>query len=164
ALTPAGGILDRPDVQLVGIVEPDQKLFDAYAQRYHLPASLHYASISQMAAAAHPQAVLVFTEPTAHRQVVEQCAPLGIHVMMEKPLAIKYSDALAIQHAAEQGKIHVLVDFETTWYASNTQAFRLAHSGKLGALVKVVFRDGHGGPAKIKVPPEFLSWLVDPQR
>src|SRR5580698_8515375 len=33
SLTPAGGILNRPDVQVVGIVEPDEKLFDWYAQR-----------------------------------------------------------------------------------------------------------------------------------
>src|ERR1700738_2341284 len=29
ALAPAGGILNRADVQVVGIVEPDQKLFDS---------------------------------------------------------------------------------------------------------------------------------------
>ena len=164
ALTPAGGILNRPDVQIVGIVEPDQKLFDSYAQRLHLPAKLHYGSIAEMAAVAHPQAVLVFTPPTAHRKVVEECAPLGIHVMMEKPLATTYSDALAIQHAAEQGKIHVLVDFETTWYASNAHAFQLLKSGQLGPIVKAVFRDGHGGPVKINVQPEFLSWLTDPKQ
>jgi predicted dehydrogenase len=164
ALTPAGGILNRPDVEIVGIVEPDRKLFDSYAKRLHLSAKLHYDSIADMAAAAHPQAVLVFTPPTAHRKVVEDCAPLGIHVMMEKPLATTYADALAIQHAAQAGKIHVLVDFETTWYASNTQAFNLLKSGDLGPLVKAVFRDGHEGPVKIHVQPEFLSWLTDPKQ
>ncbi len=74
ALTPAGGILSRPDVQLVGIVEPDQKLFDAYAQQYHLPASMHYRSIQEMVSQAHPQAVLVFTATSEHRRVVEECA------------------------------------------------------------------------------------------
>ena len=72
ALTPAGGILNRPDVEIVGIVEPDQKLFDSYAKRLHLPATLHFGSIAEMATAAHPQAVLVFTPPTAHRKVVEE--------------------------------------------------------------------------------------------
>ena len=163
-LTPAGGLLKRPDVELVGIVEPDQKLFDAYARKFHLPASLHFADIATMVAAAHPQAVLVFTPPSQHREVVEQCASLGVHVMMEKPLAFGYADALAMQRAAERGKIHVLVDFETTWYASNAQAIQLARTGVLGPLVKAVFRDGHGGPVKIHVPPEFLSWLTDPQR
>ena len=84
--------------------------------------------------------------------------------MMEKPLATTYADAMAIQHAAEQGKIHVLVDFETTWYGSNMQAYQLLKSGDLGPLVKAVFRDGHGGPVKINVQPEFLAWLTDPKQ
>ena len=88
ALTPAGGILNRPDVQLVGIVEPDQKLFDSYAQRYHLSASLHFRSIQEMVSQAHPRAVLVFTAPSEHRRVIEECAALGVHVMVEKPLSV----------------------------------------------------------------------------
>ncbi len=30
--------------------------------------------------------------------------------------------------------------------------------------MKVVVRDGHQGPAKIGVQPEFLKWLVDPKQ
>nr|MBW4039182.1 Gfo/Idh/MocA family oxidoreductase [Acidobacteriota bacterium] len=86
-MTPAGGILDRSDVQLVGIVEPDQRLFDAYAKRYHLSPSLHFNSIAEMVQHAHPQAALVFTATSDHRRVVEECAGLGLNVMMEKPLA-----------------------------------------------------------------------------
>src|SRR5271170_3152423 len=85
ALTPAGGILNRPDVQLVGIVEPDQKLFDAYAQQYHFAASMHYRSIQELVSQTHPQAVLVFTATSEHLRVVEESAALGVNVMMEKP-------------------------------------------------------------------------------
>lgn len=164
ALAPAGGILSRPDVEVVGIVEPDQKLFDRYAQRYHLAPSLHFASIAAMVASAHPQAALVFTAPSEHRRVVEQCAALGVNVMMEKPLAFSYADALAIKRAAEKGRIHVLVDYETSWYASNTEAYQLVEQGALGPIVKTVIRDGHQGPQKIGVGPEFLALLIDPKQ
>lgn len=163
-LTPAGGILNRPDVQLVGIVEADQKLFDSYAQRYHLPASLHFRSIQEMVSQAHPRAALVFTAPSEHRRVIEECADLGVHVMVEKPLTISYKDALAIQDAAQRGKIHVLVNLETSWYASNTAAFRLLKQGALGPIVKTVVRDGHAGPKLIGVSSEFLSFLIDPKQ
>jgi predicted dehydrogenase len=163
-LTPAGGILSRPDVELVGIVEPDQALFDAYAAKFHLSPSLHFKSIAEMVEHAHPQAALVFTAASEHRRVVEECAGLGLNVMMEKPLAFSYDDALAMQRAAERGKIHVLVDYETSWYASNAEAGRLLNDGSLGPLVKAVIRDGHQGPKKIGVQPEFLKWLVDPKQ
>jgi len=154
--------LKRPDVELVGIVEPDQALFDQYAKRYHLAAGLRFTSIAAMVARAHPRAVLVFTAPSEHRRIVEECAGLGVSVMMEKPLAFRYEDALAMERAAKHGKIHVLVDYETSWYGSNAKAAQLLTDGDLGATVKVVVRDGHQGPAKIGVQPEFLKWLVDP--
>ena len=163
-LTPAGSILNRNDVELVGIVEPDPKLFERYAHRYNLMPGLHFASIAEMVAHAHPQAALVFTAPSEHRRVVEECAALGVHVLMEKPLAFSYDDALAIERAAEKGKIHVLVDYETSWYASNTAAYHLLKQGALGPIYKTVIRDGHQGPKKIGVSPEFLALLTDPKQ
>jgi len=163
AMTPAGSILKRPDVELVGIVEPDQALFDRYAKEFHLSAALHFKTIAEMAAKAHPAAVLVFTSPAEHRRIVEECAGLGLSVMMEKPLAFKYDDALAMERAARRGKIHVLVDYETSWYGSNTEAAKLLEAGELGPLVKAVVRDGHEGPLKIGVQPEFGKWLIDPK-
>jgi predicted dehydrogenase len=162
AMVPAGALLKRPDVELVGIVEPDQALFDQYAKRYGLSPALHFRSIAEMVAHAHPLAVLVFTAPSEHRRIVEECADLGVNVMMEKPLAFRYDDALAMERAARRGKIHVLVDYETSWYGSNAKAAQLLADGDLGSAVKVVVRDGHQGPAKIGVQPEFLKWLVDP--
>jgi predicted dehydrogenase len=164
ALAPAGGILRRPDVEVVGIVEPDQKLFDRYALRYHLAPGLHFGSIAEMVAHAHPVAALVFTAPSEHRRVVEECAALGVNVMMEKPLAFSYADALAMKRAAEKGKIHVLVDYETSWYASNSQAYAMVKSGGIGPVFRAVFRDGHEGPAKIGVSPGFLALLIDPKQ
>jgi predicted dehydrogenase len=163
-LAPAGGILNRSDVQLVGIVEPDQALFDSYAQRYHLSPDLHFHSVQEMVSRAHPHAALVFTATVDHRKVVEECAALGVHVLMEKPLSTTYKDALAIRDAAQRGKIHVLVDYETSWYASNNEAFELLKEGALGPILKTVVRDGHEGPKLIGVEPEFLSWLTDPEK
>jgi glucose-fructose oxidoreductase len=163
-LVPAGGILNRTDVQLVGIVEEDQALFDSYAQRYHLSPDLHFRSVQEMVSRAHPQAALVFTATVDHRRVVEECAALGVHVLMEKPLTTSYKDALAIRDAAERGKIRVLVDYETSWYGSNNEAFELLKQGALGPILKTVVRDGHEGPKLIGVEPEFLAWLTDPEK
>lgn len=164
ALTPAGGILSRPDVELVGVVDTDKALFDRYAKQFHLPESMRFDTVAEMVAKTHPQAALVFTAPDKHRAIVEECAKLGVNVMMEKPLAITYADALAMQKAAAAGHIHVLVDYETSWYASNTEAYNLVKSGALGPVVKAVMRDGHEGPKEIGVQPEFLSWLTDPKQ
>jgi glucose-fructose oxidoreductase len=65
--------------------------------------------------------------------------------------------------AARVGKIRVLVNYETTWYASNALAHDLVEKGDLGEIRKVVVHDGHQGPREIGVPPEFFGWLTDPK-
>ena len=82
--------------------------------------------------------------------------------MVEKPLTISLDDALAIRQTAEHYHIHVLVNYETTWYASNRAAYDELTAGNLGEIRRVVIHDGHQGPKEIGVPPEFLSWLTDP--
>src|SRR5271166_1109585 len=155
--------LHRTDVQIVGISDPSQSLFARYAKQFDLDPKLYYASLDDMLEKTHPQAVLVYTSTYDHRAVVETCARQGVHVMMEKPLAVSYADAEAIAAAAQRGKIHVLVNYETTWYRSNHAAYELAQDGTLGSVRKVVVHDGHRGPKEIGVQPEFLEWLTDPK-
>jgi len=152
-----------PEIQIVSVVEPDPQLRSAASKRYGFGASQMFADLEEMIGKTHPQAVLVYTNTYDHRQVVETCARHGVHVMMEKPLAVSLEDALAMQKAAQTGKIHVLVNYETSWYRSNHAAYDLVHDGSLGAIRKVVVHDGHKGPKEIGVEPEFLSWLADPK-
>ncbi|MBV9304066.1 MAG: Gfo/Idh/MocA family oxidoreductase [Acidobacteriaceae bacterium] len=155
--------INRNDVQIAGVAEPDRKLFDRYAQQYRLDPNLYSSTLDDMISRAHPQAVVVYTNTFDHRKVVEECARRSIHVMMEKPLAVSYEDARAISTAATTGKIQVLVNYETTWYASNEAAFEIVQHGELGTIHKMVFHDGHPGPKEIHVAPEFLAWLTDPK-
>jgi len=83
--------------------------------------------------------------------------------MMEKPLAVSMEHARAIQQAARRSSIHVLVNYETTWYPSHELAYALVRrQGAVGELRKIVVRDGHQGPKEIGCPESFLSWLTDP--
>ncbi len=157
------GALKRTDIEIVGIAEPDHDLFNRYAARYHLDPNLYFGSVNDMIAREHPAAVLVYTNTFDHRKAVEECASRGVHVMMEKPLAVSYKDALAMEDAARRGHIHVLVNFETTWYASNKAAYDLLQQGALGDVRKVVVHDGHSGPREIHVQPEFFNWLTNPK-
>lgn len=161
-----GGWFDQlsshPEIQLVGVAEPDAALRQKYATHYHLSPSLFFASEQDMLAHTHPKAVLVYTSIAAHRAAIEEAARHGIGSMVEKPLSTTLSDALAIQQLSQQYKVPVLVNYETTWYASNTAATKLLWSGKIGELRKIVVHDGHKGPQEIGVPPEFLKWLTDP--
>ena len=155
-------LLARKDVQLAGIVETDQVLVARIAERYHLAAALFFPSLEALRATTTVQGVASFGSTFDHRKVVEQCASLGIPVMVEKPLAVSLADARAIAAAARQGGIQVYVNYETTWYPGTHGAYdviRRQHA--IGDVRKIVVHDGHEGPAHF-VSPFFLAWLADP--
>lgn len=150
------------DVQLVGIADADSSLIAKYQRKYHLDPALFFKSEANMIEVRHPQAVLVYTSIAEHRHAIEIAAQYGVSVMVEKPLTISLEDALAIRRIARERHIHVLVNYETTWYASNRAAYDQVQYGQLGPIRRVVVHDGHQGPEEIGVPPEFLQWLTDP--
>lgn len=155
--------MNRADVEIVGFAEPDRPLAELYTQRYKLDAAKVYSSVEELIEKGRPQAVVTYTNTFDHRAVVETCARRGVHVMMEKPLAVSLADAVAMEKAGREGKIHVLVNYETSWYRSNHDARKLLRDGSIGKLRKVVVHDGHRGPKEIGCGPEFLSWLTDPK-
>jgi len=163
----ASGFLERyqhrPDLEIVGIAEPSQALFQKYASRFQLDAKLYYADLDEAIQKTHPEAVLGYTSTYEHRRVVEIAARHGVAVMVEKPLAVSMEDARAIEQAAHAAKIPVLVNYETTWYRSNHAAYDLVRDGSMGEVRKIVVHDGHEGPKEIHVEPEFLAWLTDPK-
>jgi len=151
----------RTDLQVVGIAEADGQLVAQFEKKYGLAPGIFYPDLEELLKKTHPQAVLAYTNTYDHRRVVEICARYGVPVMMEKPLAVSLEDARAIEKAAHEGKIQVLVNYETTWYRSNQAAYDLVHKKALGEIRKIVVHDGHSGPKEIGVGPEFLAWLTD---
>src|SRR5882724_2996927 len=155
--------LNRPDVKIVGIAEPNAEIAARYVKQFQLDPAIVFSSLEQMLDKAKPEAVATMTSTFDHKRVVEVCAPRGVHVMMEKPLAVSNEHAHAIAEAARKGKIHVLVNYETTWYANNSILWsEITERKSLGEIRKAVIRDGHQGPKEINVQPEFFAWLTDP--
>ena len=159
-----GQLPKHSDVQLVGIADGDTSLWQKYGKKYSLPDALFYKSEANMIERTRPQAVLVYTSIGEHRHAIEIAAQYGVSVMVEKPLTISLDDALAIRRVAHDHKIQVLVNYETTWYASNRAAYDEVREGRIGEIRRVVVHDGHQGPKEINVPPEFLKWLTDPEQ
>ena len=158
--------LRRPaDVQLVGVWDPDPALGARYANRQQngFPEALLFTDLGKMLDTVKPEAVATFTSTFDHAMVVEACAQRHIPVMMEKPLAVNMEQARAMAHASRSTGTPVIVNYETTWYRSHGEIWKLFKEQKAaGEIRKMVAMDGHQGPKEIHVQPEFLAWLTDP--
>ncbi|MGV8092544.1 MAG: Gfo/Idh/MocA family protein [Mangrovibacterium sp.] len=157
------GRKDKGDFLLTGVCEPNQELAQKLSKQYHFNTGLIYNDLEKMLDDVKPEAVVAFGSIYEHMAVVEACAPRGIHVMVEKPLATNLAHAQRMEELAEKYHIHLLTDFETSWYPTTAKSFELVNdSNFVGRIRKVVIHDGHQGPKEIGCSKEFLDWLTDP--
>jgi predicted dehydrogenase len=157
------GKKDKSKVVLVGIYEPNKELVAKQMKRFGLPANLFYDNLEKMLDEVKPEAVSAFGPIYDHLAVVEAAAPRGIHVMVEKPLAVSIAHAEKMQQLANKYNIQLLTNYETSWYPTTEEAYRLSNdSNYVGKIRKVVFHHGHEGPKEINVSNEFFAWLTDP--
>jgi predicted dehydrogenase len=153
----------RQDVHLVGVFDADATLLRKYAERHNIPEAVLFTDLGSMLDRAKPEAIASFTNTYDHPVVVEAAAARGVPVMMEKPLAVSNAHAQRIRRAAAESGIHVLVNYETTWYPSHGTIWTIVKERRsAGDIRKIVALDGHSGPKAINVQPEFLEWLSDP--
>jgi len=157
------GRKDKKDFQLVGVFEPNAELAQSLARKYGFDPKLIYTNLGKMLDAVKPEAVVAFGSVFEHMAAVEACAPRGIHVMVEKPLATNVEHAKRMAELVKKYHIQLLTDFETSWYPTTAKSFQLVNdSNFVGSMKKVVIHDGHQGPKEIGCDKYFLDWLADP--
>lgn len=153
----------QDDISIAGIAEPNRQLAERYARQYGFSMDIVYDSLEEMIDKTQPEAITAFGSIYDHLKVVQVSAPKGIHVMVEKPLAVNLDDAREMVRLAREHNIHLLTNYETTWYATNHAIYQKAiDHDQLGTLRKIEVYDGHEGPVEIGCSSEFLAWLTDP--
>ena len=156
--------MDRGDFEVVGVAEPDARIRENNGLRKKLDASLFYADLGEMLDKTKPEVVVAYGSIYYHLAVVEACAPRGIHVMVETPLAVNMEHANRMAKLARKNNILLLTNYETTWYHTNHEAYRLIKDQKeIGEITRINVYDGHQGPFEIGCGKEFTDWLTDPK-
>jgi predicted dehydrogenase len=110
-----------------------------------------------------PDVVLGYNPVAKHIDIVEVCAPLGISVMVEKPLAATLAQANRMEFLALKYYIRLLTNYETTWYPSYQHIYDVVAKDSIGQIRKMVVHDGHEGPKEIGCSKDFTNWLTDPE-
>ena len=130
---------------LAGIAETNPDLI-AEAKKLGAADSLFHYNAGEMLTATKPHIVWAFVENNRHLEIVKLCAPRGIHVIFEKPLASTYEDAVEIRRLAGEHNIHVMTNYQMAWWPANYVAKEQADSGAVGDVWRLRGIVGHGGP------------------
>ncbi len=155
--------MERGDFEIVGVAEPDDRYRMNKRLLKKLDASLFFADLEEMLDKTKPEAVVAYGSIYDHLAVVEACAPRGIHVMVEKPLAVNMEHANRMAELSRKHNVLLLTNYETTWYNTNHEVYRLVNEEQaVGKVHRMEVYDGHQGPIEIRCGKEFTDWLTDP--
>jgi predicted dehydrogenase len=167
-----GTMLKGDKVKLVGVSETLPDLIgratreDVIPQtqnvtRPGVPESLIFADWKKMIDETKPDIVWAFTPTNGHVDVVRYCAPKGIHVIMEKPMAATYKEALEMQALSRKYHTLVLTNYGSSWQASQYAVKAAIDAGEIGPVWRLHGMQGSGGPGNPKTS-SFAAWLADP--
>ncbi len=149
------------EAQFVGVAESIPGIVEE-ARRVQ-PAARFYADYAEFVRKERPEVVWAFVENNRHLEIVEHLAPLGVHVIFEKPLAGSFEHALRIRELADEHGISVMTNYQMAWWPSNHEQRRLAASGAIGDVWRLHGVVGNGGPAPRDLRRKvFFDWLTDP--
>jgi len=147
----------HPQVRMVGCADtrPDrpERREGPYTRGWNLRHALTklkvpkaYDDYRELLQREEPDLVVCCSENAKHPEVVEACAARGVHVCVEKPMAMSLADALRMVRAAQHGRTKVIVNWPLTWEPAAHRAKQLIDKGAIGRVLEVKWRGGHTGP------------------
>jgi predicted dehydrogenase len=156
-------LLKVEGAELVGAAEPDQLLREKFLARYgDRRIAGNYDALLQ--GGNDLQAVFVFADNRTSAELGARAASLGLHVLLEKPMASSLALADRLATAARRSGVHLMINWPHNWNPKIREAFRLTQDGAVGNVFKLRYSGGHAGPREIGCSPIFCDWLYDAAR
>lgn len=135
----AGGIVNgahipqyqRLGFRVTGCADIVSEAAESTAQKWNLP----FSTTDYRELLAHPDVdiVLVAIRPEGRREIVEEAVAAGKHVLIEKPFAHTYADAVAMVHAAEEAGVKLAVNQNRRWMPAHAETRKLIEENVIGA-------------------------------
>lgn len=130
----AHSIVTRPDTELIGIADHDPQRAEQMARQFETKA---FESYEALLAAPGLDAVVICSENARHRSLVELAAKAGKHILCEKPLAIRISDAEAMISACKSAGVQLMTAFPCRYSPAIARLKAIVDSGKAGNILAI---------------------------
>jgi len=140
-----------PGVEFIGIADEDMERGRHYADLYETHLFPSYEAMLE----AKPDGVLICSENSKHRPLVEMAALAGAHVLCEKPLATTLEDAQAIVDVCREAGVTLMTAFPMRFSAPLVEVKGQLEANALGKLY--CFNTTNQG----RMPIHERAWFVD---
>jgi predicted dehydrogenase len=137
-------------VEVVALADPDAECLTRAARQR--PRARGHRDHLALLAAGGLDAVAICVPTRAHAEVALAALEAGVHVLLEKPLALGVAEGARIAERAARSDRCVLLGFNLRWHPHVLRAREIVRSGRLGPLelLRTLFTSGslfRGEPA-----------------
>jgi len=143
---------EYPRAALAAVCDLNQERAHKTAAQYGV--SRVYTDYRKMLKEDGIDAVAIVTPDFAHREIIEEAARAGKHIIVEKPLATTHEDLARITEAVTNEGVKFMVDFHNRWSPPLAVARNDIEEGKLGDLISGYLRLNN----TFYVPLKMLAW------
>ena len=125
------------EVEVVAIADPNLEQARRIAKQFEVKNV--YASLAEMAAAHALHSVHILTPPAFHAPIALEAMELGLHVLVEKPMAESVADCDRMIAKAREKGVHLSVNHSARLDPVILEAIERVQGGEIGDLLSVDF-------------------------
>ncbi len=140
-----------PQVDLIGVADEEAQRGERIAHQHAIPFFHSYDDLL----AAKPDGVIICSENSKHRYMVELAADAGVNVLCEKPLATTVEDARAIVSTCEKADVVLMTAFPMRFSTPLIEVKARLDAGDFGQIF--CFNATNQG----QLPVVYREWFVD---
>lgn len=148
------GWVQTQGARICAVVDSRSEVASAVGSALGVPA---FTSLSAALDQTNAGAVHICTPVPAHAALIEEAVGRGVHVLVEKPLALTSEEGERLVGLAAQAGVTLMVATPRAYDADVESALRLVRSGDLGDIV------GVRSFWAISLPPSFTSIAAAPR-
>ena len=118
--------------ELAALVSDDPEKLEKLGRRYKVKARFSYDRFEEGLRNAEVDAVYIALPNHLHREYSERAARVGVHVLVEKPMAVTEEDCLSMIRVAEENGVKLMVAYRLHFEEANLKVIDMVQSGRLG--------------------------------
>jgi glucose-fructose oxidoreductase len=157
-------VCEHPSAEIVGICDPNRERMATTVDNFRIPSDRVFSDFRRCLEETRPDIVILCPATGRHGEWVENVAPFGTHILVEKPFAASLADADRMIRAVEATGKTLVINWPLAWYPPHVTSKRLIDEVVIGSVVEVHYYDGNRGPTrhladKVEVGPDEAQRL-----
>ena len=131
AVLPAFGNARR-NSKLAALVSGDPVKLEELGKKYSVERRCTYAQYDELLRSGDIDAVYIALPNSLHCEYAVRAAQAGVHVLVEKPMAVTEEECERMARAARDAGVKLMVAYRLHFERANLEAIEVARSGRIG--------------------------------